>query len=475
MIRTSRMPGRSNLVSRPALGAALALAIAAGSVVAAAPAMAAAKEKAPAAPKLKLSKGFQTVAMATSKAIDGAKARPEVVAAQQAVAQATTAAQQARGPARAQAIAARDAAVAALGSTLSAEKAQLDGSFAAVVSPDDKYTAGQLAVSLGSLAQDPLMQRRGLQAMIESGMSAPADLGKFQYFIGSISFDIKDYATARSAMEAAIASGYRENDVEALVAEAYMADNQLAAGLGKLKSAIVNRKASGGTVPESWLRRGLSASYKAKLLPEAGDFSQLLVQNYPTTTNWASAIAIVREVGQFQPQEKIDLMRLMGRTGSYSEALDYREYIEAADPRRLPGETLKVIEAGLASGKLPLDTWIGEARTLAQSRVAADRASLVKAEADARAPAASAAVVVGIADAFLSYDQPAKAADLFTIALGKPGVDTDRALTRLGIAQIDQGKYADGQATLAKVGGQRKSIAQLWSLYAALKAAQPAI
>lgn len=472
MIRNSRMPRRSNLMTRSALGAALALAVAGGGVLVAAPAMAA--EKAPAAPKLKLSKGFQPAAVAFMKGLETAKAKPEVVAAQQSVTQATATLQQSRGPARDQARAARDSALAALGNSLAAEKTQMEASFAAVAGPDDKYTAGQLAVSLGSLAQDPSIQRRGLLSMIDSGKATPAELGKFQFFVGSISFDMRDYAAARSAMEAAIAGGYRENDIEALLAEAYMADNQLAAGLGKLKQAVINRKASGGTVPESWLRRGLSASYKAKLLNEAGDFSQLLVQNYPTTLNWASAIAIVREVGQFQPQEKIDLMRLMGRTGSFSEALDYREYIESADPRRLPGETLKVIEAGLASGKLPLDTWVGEARTLAQSRVAADKASLVKAEADARAPAASAAVVIGIADAFLSYDQPAKAADLFTIALAKPGVDADRANTRLGIAQLDQGKFAEAQTSFAKVGGQRKSIAQLWSIHAALKAAQPA-
>jgi len=35
---------------------------------------------------------------------------------------------------------------------------------------------------------------------------------------------------------------------------------------------------------------------------------------------------------------------------------------------------------------------------------------------------------------------------------------------------VDQGKYADAQATFAKVGGARKQIAQMWSIYAAQKA-----
>ena len=51
-----------------------------------------------------------------------------------------------------------------------------------------------------------------------------------------------------------------------------------------------------------------------------------------------------------------------------------------------------------------------------------------------------------------------------------PGLDTQRLLTRVGIAQFDQGKYADAQATFAKVTGPRQPMAQLWALYAAQKA-----
>ena len=66
--------------------------------------------------------------------------------------------------------------------------------------------------------------------------------------------------------------------------------------------------------------------------------------------------------------------------------------------------------------------------------------------------------------------EAAKAADLYQIALGKPGVDTAQVLTRLGIAQVDSGNYAGAQATFAKVSGARKPIAELWSAYAAQKA-----
>ena len=57
-------------------------------------------------------------------------------------------------------------------------------------------------------------------------------------------------------------------------------------------------------------------------------------------------------------------------------------------------------------------------------------------------------------DAFLSYQKPAEAEEFYTLALAKPGVDTPRVLTRLGIAQADQGKSAEAQATFAKVEGR---------------------
>ncbi len=244
-------------------------------------------------------------------------------------------------------------------------------------------------------------------------------------------------------------------------------------GLTVLKQAIDYRNTTPNKAPAGWYRRGLGAAYKAQLLDKAAEFAMGLVQAYPTKDNWAGAITVVREIGKFPAQESLDLMRLMGRTNSYAEERDYIEYIQAADARRLPGEVLKVIEAGVASGKLRAnEMFVSEARTIASGRIAADRASLPGLEREARAANATGVTVSGAADAFLSYGDAAKAEALYTIALAKPGADQARVLTRLGIAQLDQGNLAGAQATFARVPtGPRKPIAQLWGLYAAQKAA----
>lgn len=454
---------------RHTLGSALALGLLCAAPFATSPAFAA--DKPAAAPKISLSKPFQPLYVAMGKSIEAAKTRADVVAARANVTTAQTALQQARGAARTQAQANLDAATTALAGTLTAEKGQLDALFAAATSPDDNYGAGSLAIPLGDLLKDTRLQRRGLEAMLASGKVAPADAPRLQYFVGQFAFDQREYAAARTAIQAAMAGGFNQNDIDGLLAETYFAENQNAQGLTVLKQAIDRRNATAEKAPAGWYRRGLGVAYKAQLLDQAVTYSIALVQAYPTNENWAGAIAVVREVGKFAPQETLDLMRLMGRSNTYAEERDYIEYLQAADARRLPGEVLKVIDAGVAAGKLRAnDQFVAEARTIANTRIGPDQASLPAFERDARAPNATVATVSGAADALLSYGQAAKALELYNIALTKPGADMPRLLTRQGIAQFDLGDYAGAQATFAKVTGPRQSIARLWSLYAAMKA-----
>jgi tetratricopeptide (TPR) repeat protein len=439
MIRSSK-PTRGGLISRAALGAALALGTLAGGAMISTPAMAAKKEPKPA--PLKLSPEFQKQAGPVQAALEAARAKP--------------------------------------GGDVTALKTQVEQLLAVASTPDDKYVAGQFAVSLGGIAKDQALQRKGVLAMLESGKSPAEEAAKLNVYAGQFALQAKDYAAARTALQAAIQGGYTGDDAHVLLAEAYLGEGNTRQGLDMLQQAI-DRQQAKGPVDQSWYRRGLLAAYNAKSGPQASKFGAGLVQNYPTPANWGIAITIVREIGGIPSQEMVDLLRLMGRTNSYNEPRDYLEYIEAADPRKLPGEVLKIIEAGTAKMNKngqpmlsPSDPTVRDARAIATERVGPDKASLPTLEKDARAPSATAVTALASGDAFLSYGEAAKAEALYTIALGKPGVDQARALTRLGIAQADQGKYAEAQATFAKITGPRKPIADLWSAYVAGKTKAPA-
>lgn len=163
-------------------------------------------------------------------------------------------------------------------------------------------------------------------------------------------------------------------------------------------------------------------------------------------------------------------MRLMYVTGSMKTKNDYLEYLDNVEPRAFPGEAVKVMKDGIAKGTLTAAELGGE-KASAEARVSADRASLAGQERDAMKPGASAATLAGAGDVFLSYDQPAKAETFYAKALGQPGADANAVALHLGMAQALQGKYAEAQASFAKVSGARAPVAKLWAAYAASKAA----
>lgn len=459
---------RARFFTRTALGLVVALGVAAGT---AAPAIA--KEK-PAkeakAAELKPSKAYLPAYKAAKDGLDAAAKRADVVAVRQKLVNAQNVYNAATGKkGRADAQAQIDAATAELATLLTAEKGLVEAAIAASTVPDDKYLSGILLTSLGNLAADKTLQRNGVQMQIDSGKLSPADLTKYYGALGKLSMDLKDYATARTALKAALDGGSTDPDISILLADAHIKDNQQAAGLQVLKDASVK---AGAGVPAEWLRYGVAVAYKAKLADDASWFANTLTATHPSTENWSLSLAVVRDLRGYAGQDQIDLLRLMDRTKSFLEERDYVDYIQAADPRRLPGEALKIINLGLAAGKLnPADQFVTDAKTQATSRIGPDKASLGGLEKDARAANATAATAAAAGDAYLSYDDAAKAEAMYAIALGKPGVDTTRVQLRMGIAQADQGKWADAEASFAKVTDARGPIAQLWTSYVRNKAA----
>lgn len=425
MIRSAHAK-RGTFISRAALGVALTFGVVAGGSFAPEAAFA---QKKPKEQKLSFSKGFLAAAQPAQKAVTELQAG--------------------------------DAAAAA------AAKTTVEQATAAAENADDRFMAGSLTYNLAGKTKDAALQRAGLKLMLESGKAEPTLVPQLNAAAGQLALNAQDHAAAQQYLQQAIDTGYPDAAVKVMLAESYMSSNQTAKGMQVFKAAISDSKASGKLAPDSWYRRGLVSAYKAGMLNESADFGAMLVSDYPDPKNVGVAVTIVRELGKYGAQDNLDLLRLMGRTNSFAEQRDYIEYIEAADARRHPGEVVKVIDAGIASGKLSAsDTFVREAKTQASGRLAADKASLVTYEADARKASASESTVSGAADALLSYGEAAKAADLYQIALSKSGGDTNRTLTRLGIAQVDQGKYADAQATFAKVQGPRSAIAKLWSAYA---------
>jgi len=352
-------------------------------------------------------------------------------------------------------------------------KAAFAGAEAAATTPADKAALGNFIRNYGLISQDQAMMLKGLGMAISSG-ALPADqLGKANYDAGVSAYQLKDYATAAQYLKAAKDGGYVDpaNQIDAVLADSYRRSNNSGAALQMSQESIAKAQAAGTKPSESALRTALQAAYDAKQAGPATNLSAQLVEYYPSAASWNSAFQVTRAINSLGAQENLDMMRLMARTNSLSSRGDYLSYIQDADPRRFPGETLKIMDQGVSSGKLTAGD-VAEYRGIAQGRVGSDRNSLGSYEKDARASSASFASINGAADAYLSYDQPAKAEELYQLALPKAGAaDKDRVLTRIGIAQSDQGKYAEAQSTFAQItSGPRVPVAKMWTAYIKSKA-----
>ena len=401
------------LVSSVALGAALLL----GSTTSAL----AAKEKAPAGPAYKIAPNVRA-ALATAQAAVKAKdpTAPEKIAAADAIA----------------------------------------------TQPDEKYLVAAQRLDLATGASDKPGQRKAIDAMIASGSTVIQNMGQLKYFSGSLAYDAQDYAAALPALVEAERLGFKNDELQILIADAYFRNKQVAAGLPYVDKAIASYEAAGKKAPEAWYKRAASAAYNAKMSAEASKWTRAQVKAYPTAENWRSALVIYRDSGPRDGQLNLDVFRLMRQSKALAGERDYYELASLAAERGLVGEAKSVLDEGQATSAFPAGSKaIADIRSIVNPKLAADRASLATSERQA-GTAATGKLAAATGDAYLGYGDNAKALALYKTALAKGGVDTDAVNTRMGIALIRLGQKAEAKAAFAAVKpGPRAEIAAFWSLW----------
>ncbi|BBC73069.1 conserved hypothetical protein [Altererythrobacter sp. B11] len=353
------------------------------------------------------------------------------------------------------------------GGDYASAKSMLPGVIAAVENDADRFFAGNLSLMLGNKLNDKALQRQGLQMMVDSGQTTPEQVGQFNFFIGNLAYDAKDYDAARTALMAAKQAGYVDpnDNLDPLLAETYFASGQAAQGVTFIEGLAKERKAAGQAVPDQWLLRALQMAYNGKMNQEANDLSVLLVSSNPTQKNWVAALQVVNAINSLDPQAQLDLFRLMRETNSLTERQEFVGYIEAADPRIMSNEVQKVLDAGVAAGALSAsDEYYADVKRVVDTRKAQDRAEAPGLVKEAQG-AATGSKALSAGDVLLSLDENQQAADMYQMAIDKGGVDQQVALTRLGIAKAKAGDYAGAREALAKVTGPRQIVARAWMAY----------
>lgn len=328
--------------------------------------------------------------------------------------------------------------------------------------PDDKYSTGQFNLNLGNKLHDGSLQMQGLKLMVDSGKTPADQLPLFNYYVGSLAWEARDYATARQYLNTAFELGHQAENLERLIAETYFEQGQFAEGLAALDQMIAKR---GATIPEDTYRRALQIAYEEDLKDQVVKRSADLVRYHPSEDTWNTALRVVLDSFDFTSDESLDLFRLMKLTNAIREARTYVDYIEAADARRMANEVLPLIDEAIAAGLLnPDDVFVKDARDVAVARAEEDREA---AEEDAAAARASTDAISAraAADNYLALQNYAEAEELYKLALERAPEDADRLNMRIGLVQAYQGKLDDARASLGKVTGKRANVAAMWLTY----------
>jgi len=409
-------------ISSFALGVAIAMSATAGMTLVAQPAFAKKAEKNESGPNYKLSKSVQTALAEAQKAQQGGDL---------------------------------DGALAKIAEAESAAK-----------TPDEQFVTAQIKYNIAAAKKDNALIESATKAMLDSGR-APEDLKKpLMKNMAAFALQRKDYAGALTQFKALAAAYPDDPDITVSLAELYQANKQSAEAVTTLQKAIDAKKASGQPVPENWYKRMLGIAYDAKRNDLAIPAAITLVTAYPSQDNWRDSLIIFRDGTKLDEQTNLDVMRLMRAAGALKGEADYYEYANSAYLRGLPGEAKAVIDEGVSKQMVtPSKPAFAELSKLAGGKVAADKAGLSKLDSQSRS-AANGKLAAGTADAYIGYNEYAKAADLYKVALSKGGVDAATINTRLGIALALAGQKAEAQQAFAKVTTEpRATLAKFWTAW----------
>ncbi|MEL7689707.1 tetratricopeptide repeat protein [Citromicrobium bathyomarinum] len=341
----------------------------------------------------------------------------------------------------------------------------------AVSTPDDQLVFGNGLYNTALDLKNYELAGKGMEMMLDSGKLPSENVAQYSFTAGQLAYNNHDYAKARQRLQEAADLGFDDPELSRLIAQSFVLEDNQEGGLTYLDGVIGGQIDAGTTPTDEMLELGFSLAYENGSYDKAADYALMRAEYYPSDTTWRNAIAVERNFGEFSDAEILDLMRLMHITGTMTEGNEYADYINAANYRRLPAEVLEIAEEAVAKGLLDQnDTLVAEAMNEGRERSPGLRADMAELASDAKAGGASGSLAIAAGDVYLNFGEPADAAELYEVALTRPDVDRNTALTRLGIAQVETGDFAAAQETFAKVQGNRESIAKLWAAYAAQEA-----
>jgi len=262
-----------------------------------------------------------------------------------------------------------------------------------------------------------------------------------------------------------------DTDMLVVVAQAQYLQNNFKPAVDGIKQAISAARAAGKPAQSAWLQL-LMSSY-SKLGDDAGIQSALLdlIAIDPQEQYWKNLVAYAQKSISAQnssTKATLDIYTVKYQANLLSTPADYSEMAQLALQDGLPGLAKAVVAKGFTAGVLGTGAQKDREtrlQAMANTQADGDQKTLAQGETEAR-KAKSGDPLVKTGEAYWSYAQYDKAAQVIQDAIAKGVTSKDDAQLRLGIVYVSAGKKADAQTAFKAItaGTPQDTLARLWML-----------
>lgn len=334
-------------------------------------------------------------------------------------------------------------------------------------SPYDQYVTNELLYFVNAKLGDEAAATRALEANLDSPYLAQSDKPARIRALSQLNYKQKNYPKAIEYGTRAIKGGFADSDMITLVAQAYYLSGDNKGTRRVLEDIVEDQTKRGQTPSQNHLQLILSACLKLQDSGCTTTSLERLVQYYPKPEYWQNLTYSLFQDDTNNDRQMLHIYRLANDVDTLKRGSDYMEMAQLAIEQGSPGEAQTVLEKGLAKKAFTEARDEDRAKRLLESakkQAAADQAALPKIEKDAKTGEAK----VRLGQAYLSYGQNAKAADLIGAGIKDGGVkNLDEANLLYGIALYKAGRKDEALKAFKAVQADPKyaRISKLWSLH----------
>lgn len=339
--------------------------------------------------------------------------------------------------------------------------------------PYETLVVNQVLAAIYAQSKDFANAVKAMEAQVATGEMSAEDQKKMAKQVATSYYQLKSYPKTIEVASNYVKSDPNDTDMLVLIAQSqYLLKNYKGTTEG-VQATLKAARATGKPIQEGWLRLQMSAEHEQG--NDAGTSAALeqIIAINPKEEDWKALIQYAEKGMRNQgnsTKNALDMYFVKMQVGTLATAQEYTDFAQLALQDGLPGAAKKVVDKGFAAGVLGSGaTKDREVRlqTMATNQAASDEKTLAAGEAEAR-KAKSGDPLIKAGEAYWSYGQYDKAAELIQEGITKGVTSADDAKFRLGMVYISAGKKQQAMEAFkginaASIPGQ---LSRLWTLAA---------